>query len=91
MPPGGVLLLFPRRKSNQKGAQGARPLENPECFVYLPSAVPGLILPEVLTLRLPVLSVYPRVLTGDPAVAHRCGADLPRSDSGRSPLQALSL
>ena len=89
--PTGDLYLFPRRKRYQKGAQGARPLENPECFVYLPSAVPGLILPEVLTLRLPVLSVYPRVLTGDPAVAHRCGADLPRSDSGRSPLQALSL
>ena len=82
--PGGALLLFPRRKSNQKGAQGARPLENPECFVYLPSAAAGLFLPMVLTLRLPLPSFYPRVLTGGeaaggvPAVLRRSDSEGPR-------------
>ena len=42
------MFLFPRRKSNQKGAQGARPLENPQFVVYLPSAVAGLFLPKFL-------------------------------------------
>ena len=79
--PTGDLYLFPRRKRYQKGAQGARPLENPQFVVYLPSAVPGLILPAVPALRLPLPIVYPRVLTEAPAVAHRCGADLHGSDS----------
>ena len=79
--PGDALFLFPRRKSNQKCSQGARPLENPQFVVYLPSAVPGLILPAVPALRLPLPIVYPRVLTEAPAVAHRCGADLHGSDS----------
>jgi len=39
----------------------------------------------VLTLRLPPFCVYPQVLTGAPAVAHRCGASLfgaiPAADS----------
>ena len=42
------MFLFPRRKSNQKCAQGARPLENPQFVVYLPSAVAGLFLPKFL-------------------------------------------
>ena len=51
--PGGALLLFPRRKSNQKCAQGALPLENPQFVVYLPSVQAGLILQRVPALRLP--------------------------------------
>ena len=47
------MLLFPRRKSNQKCAQGARPLENPQFVVYLPSVQAGLILQRVPALRLP--------------------------------------
>ena len=78
------MLLFPRRKSNQKGAQGARPLENPECFVYLPSAAAGQILPMVLTLRLPPAQPLPtgsiggRSSGGVPAVLRRSDSECPR-------------
>ena len=78
-------------KSNPKTAQGLRPLGIPNFFVYLPFAAAGQVLPMVLTLRLPLPIVYSRVLTEVPAVAHRCIAGLLRSDSERSPLQALSL
>ena len=63
-----------------KRALKGSPLENPECFDYLPFAVAGLILPEVPALRLPLPSVYPQVLTGAKQRGE-CGADLPRSDS----------
>ena len=68
-----------------------RPPGDTPYFVYLPFAVAGQILPMVPALRLPDFCVYPRILSGAPAVAHRCGVGFLRSDSGRSPLQALSL
>ena len=84
--PRDALLLFLRRKSNQKAAGGVppaprhRPPGDTPFVVYLPFAVAGLILPEVPALRLPLPSVYPQVLTGSKQRGE-CGADLPRSDS----------
>ena len=63
-----ALLLFLRRKSNQKAAGGVppvprhRPPGDTPFVDYLPFAVAGLILPVVHTLRLPDFCVYPRVL-----------------------------
>ena len=44
----GGLVPFPSPEKVPKGRRGARPLENPECFVYLPFAAAGLILPKYL-------------------------------------------
>ena len=72
---------FPSQEKVPKVRRGSAPGPPPRhrppgdtpFLFYLPFAAAGLILPVVPALRLPHFCVYPRILTGDPAVAHRCG------------------
>ena len=62
--PRGTSCYFSLAGKVTRRALKGSPLENPQFCFYLPFAVAGLILPMVHTLRLPPVSVYPRVLTG---------------------------
>ena len=90
------LLLFPRRKSNQKGAGGAPPVPPASpggrysIFILFALCCSWFDSTQVLTLRLPLPIVYPRILSV--ALLWHIGAvRICCVAIQRAPLQALSL